>query len=81
MYIIVMISFVVHNNGSVDSMQAEKNLMEISKFDKNKTTFFLATKGVIGSCCTCCTRFYLFLQHQIQNNQAFNFFLKPQLLK
>lgn len=37
MYIIVMISFVVHNNGSVDSMQAEKNLMEISKFDKNKT--------------------------------------------
>lgn len=45
MYIIVMISFVVHNNGSVDSMQAEKNLMEISKFDKNKTTFLLSNKN------------------------------------
>ena len=39
------------------------------------------TKGVIGSCCRCCPQPYLFPQHQIQSNQALNFFLKPQLLK
>ena len=40
---------------------------------------FLESMGVIGSCCRCCPQPYLFLKHQIQSNQALNFFLKPQL--
>lgn len=45
------------------------------------TTHMFHIQGVIGSFCRCCPQPYLFLQHQIQSNQALILFLKSQLLK